>query len=378
MTTEEPQPGCEARCPGCAHRTLSARESAARKRAWLQHQLAPWRHRFAPLQAVTPAQRWGYRDRVCLSSAWDGKAWRFGLLYRDELVAIPRCPVHSTRVRTVAALLAGALPPEPGFPLVFYVQAGAQATLVLKTSRQPQADWLDRGLAERLEAARLEGLWLNLYPAAGRHLFAKRGWRLLWGQPRSVDRHGLRYGPAAFQQLLPGLHDRALNEAEAFLAPSAGDSVVDLYCGRGSGLVRWVGRSARTLGIELGGEAVECARHNAPGALVLRGACRERLTQLRTWAHESNPASGALLYANPPRTGIEPEVLDWIGTVYRPTRMAYLSCSAGTLRRDLEILTDAGYEVERLTPYDFFPQTYHVETLALLRRVHWTRSPVVR
>ena len=102
---------------------------------------------------------------------------------------------------------------------------------------------------------------------------------------------------------------------------------------------------------------------------MLRGTCRERLPQLRAWALERDPAAGALLYANPPRTGIEPEVLDWIGGVYRPERMAYLSCSAGTLRRDLEILTDANYEVERLTPYDFFPQTYHVETLALLRRM---------
>jgi tRNA/tmRNA/rRNA uracil-C5-methylase (TrmA/RlmC/RlmD family) len=222
----------------------------------------------------------------------------------------------------------------------------------------------------------LEGLWLNAYPAAGRHLFAKRGWHLLWGKPRSRDRDGLRYGPAAFQQLLPELHDRALNEAEAFLGPSVGDSMIDLYCGRGSGLVRWVGRGARTLGIELGGEAVECARHNAPDALVLRGACRERLPQLQSWAFESSPASGALLYANPPRTGIEPEVLDWIGSVYQPKRMAYLSCSAGTLRRDLEILTATGYEVERLTPYDFFPQTYHVETLALLRRMIRTARPI--
>ena len=55
-------------------------------------------------------------------------------------------------------------------------------------------------------------------------------------------------------------------------------------------------------------------------------------------------------------------------TVYRPDRMAYLSCSAGTLRRDLDALVQTGYAVERITPYDFFPQTHHVETLALLRR----------
>ncbi|MDD3708601.1 MAG: hypothetical protein PHR17_10130 [Aminobacterium sp.] len=46
--------------------------------------------------------------------------------------------------------------------------------------------------------------------------------------------------------------------------------------------------------------------------------------------------------------------------------MAYLSCSAGTLARDLLYLEEKGYEVKHITPYDFFPNTYHVETLACL------------
>jgi tRNA/tmRNA/rRNA uracil-C5-methylase (TrmA/RlmC/RlmD family) len=73
-----------------------------------------------------------------------------------------------------------------------------------------------------------------------------------------------------------------------------------------------------------------------------------------------------LLYVNPPRTGIEGEVLKWIVTSFRPKRMAYLSCSTGTLRRDLEELIHAGYLIKSITPYDFFPHTYHVETLVLL------------
>jgi len=47
--------------------------------------------------------------------------------------------------------------------------------------------------------------------------------------------------------------------------------------------------------------------------------------------------------------------------------LSHLSCSAGTLGRDLQTLTTAGYAVNTLIPYDFFPQTRHVETLALLQ-----------
>jgi 23S rRNA (uracil1939-C5)-methyltransferase len=49
--------------------------------------------------------------------------------------------------------------------------------------------------------------------------------------------------------------------------------------------------------------------------------------------------------------------------------MAYLSCSAGTLNRDLSILCSTGYLVERIIPFDFFPQTIHVESLVLLSRI---------
>ena len=52
----------------------------------------------------------------------------------------------------------------------------------------------------------------------------------------------------------------------------------------------------------------------------------------------------------------------------RPARIAYLSCSAGTLARDLESFEAAGYSLDRILPYDFFPLTHHVEALALLER----------
>ncbi len=360
--------GCEPRCPGCAQRALSAGDSAAQKEGWLHRRLASWRDTLAPLHAVTGEARWNYRDRVRLAARWRENAWRFGLLARRELIAIPDCPIHSHRVRAALQLLGPALPPGPVFPLAFIVQAGAQLTLVLKTAAPPGLEWVDAELTRRLAEIGMEGLWLHLHPAAGRRLFTKNGWRLLWGQARSRDSDGLWYGPTAFQQVLPALYRRALVEAETFVQPSADAVMVDLYCGNGASLTRWTRRGVRTVGVELGGEAVECAQRNAPGALLLRGKCADRIAQLEEWLNRPAGAARRLLYLNPPRTGVEPEVLRWTVANYRPERIAYLSCSAGTLKRDLEVLTAAVYRVERITPYDFFPQTYHVETLVLLQR----------
>jgi len=365
QASRTPEEDCPTECPACAHRGLEPARSLAAKKAWLQRSLAPWAAVLEDIQAL-PAARWtGYRDRVALSVRWQDGGWRYGVWRRDRLVPIPRCPVHSPRVRRVLAAVAGALPAPPAVRWAFHVQAGAQAALVLKQDREPPLDWLHAHLGRRLAAAGLEGLWLNLHPAAGRRLFAKRGWRLVWGQARSVD-HGLQHGPAAFMQATPGLAARALDRACGFLEPGPDAAVVDLYCGLGAGLQRWTAAGARTLGVEIGGEAVECARVNAPGALLLRGACAARLPQVDAWLREC--PDRRLLYVNPPRTGLEPAVCAWIGASMRPARMAYLSCSAGTLARDLARLERAGYRVQALCPFDFFPRTYHVEVLALLAR----------
>lgn len=358
--------GCEPRCPGCTHRRLIPAASTAQKMAWLQRQLAPWAKHLQSLQAITGEARWGYRGKVCLSAAWsEREGWQFGLWRRDELIPIPDCPVHKPLVRTLIHSFMHVLPPQPIFPLAFFVQSGAQATLIVKAHQVSALDWLEALQWPNLAANGLEGLWLHLHPAAGRRLFARSGWRLLWGQPRSRDMFELTYGPTAFQQLIPELYRQALDTAESFLAPVTNDSVADLYCGIGASLTRWTSRNARVIGVELGGEAVECARLNAPKAEILRGKCAQRLPQLRIWTPQ---AGTRLLYVNPPRTGLEPEVLRWVTDEFRPERLAYLSCSAGTLSRDLQELTAAGYTVIGLHPYDFFPQTHHIETLALLRQ----------
>ncbi len=317
------------------------------------------------MQALPDGAWRGYRSRVTLHLRWR-EGWQAGLLRRDELIPIPGCPVHAPLINRSLELLLPRLP-EPGrFPLAWWVQSGAQLTLVLRSHREPPLEWLDERTLRHLEESGLEGLWINLHPATGRRLFAKRGWRLLWGQERSRDAMGNLHGPASFRQLSGDIARRAIDRAEAHLRPERGEGVVDLYCGIGSTLRRWRERGAEAVGVELGGEAAACARENAPGATVLRGCCAQRLPQLESWLEEMG-GRRVVAYLNPPRTGLEEEVVAWIVRHRdRFSRLAYLSCSAGTQRRDLERLEEGGYGVEALAPFDFFPRTRHVENLALL------------
>lgn len=74
-----------------------------------------------------------------------------------------------------------------------------------------------------------------------------------------------------------------------------------------------------------------------------------------------------ILIADPPRSGLAPAVHDAI-TALQPKQIAYISCDPATLARDLKKITRHGYQLVSATPFDLFPQTAHVETVALLKR----------
>ena len=385
-TLTELPPGCAPACGAC-ERPRSVEESLAGKKARAVRALSRWEDRIEDVLSPPEERRLAYRDRTALKALWTAEeGWRFGMEgvrtdVRGSLrfarprpfVPLTDCPVHTERIRKTLHLLATALPPdepEGSFPLRFLSVSGAQATLVFKAKTEPPDDWLFEprdgrsSTADALAAVGIEGLWFHANPAAGVRLFAKRGWRLAWGSPRSIDSRGLLYGSASFSQLLPELHDASLEEARNFLAPIQGDAVADLYCGIGASLRLWRKCGADALGVEGSGEAVECALRNAPGAAVLRGSCTDRIPMISEFLR-SVPPEYRIAYVNPPRTGLEPPVAKLLVS-HQLRRAAYLSCSPGTLARDLAILEKA-FLVERLVPYDFFPRTAAVEVLALFR-----------
>ena len=180
-----------------------------------------------------------------------------------------------------------------------------------------------------------------------------------------VVRSSARSGAAAVKVAAPH-RSYALRESVEFFELSSQDLVLDLYCGLGISVEKWVEKGAKSVGVDLIGEAIRCAQFRVP-ALFFQGRVSERLQQLKEAINTWRALKGGgrlLIFANPPRSGLEPEVLTWINREAIPSKLVYLSCSAGTLGRDLSALS--AYGLKRIIPYDFFPQTYHVEALACL------------
>lgn len=76
-----------------------------------------------------------------------------------------------------------------------------------------------------------------------------------------------------------------------------------------------------------------------------------------------------LIVLDPPRDGINPKALSKI-IDFGVDKLVYISCKPTSLARDLEVLQERGYKVERVCAVDMFPETVHVETVVLLTKVH--------
>jgi 23S rRNA (uracil1939-C5)-methyltransferase len=70
---------------------------------------------------------------------------------------------------------------------------------------------------------------------------------------------------------------------------------------------------------------------------------------------------------DPPRSGLGSKVIEQLLEFDTP-KIVYVSCDPTTLARDGSQLSQAGYHLESVTPFDFFPQTYHIETVSVWRR----------
>jgi 23S rRNA (uracil1939-C5)-methyltransferase len=144
--------------------------------------------------------------------------------------------------------------------------------------------------------------------------------------------------------------------------PNGTETVLDAYCGVGFFTAFLADLVQEITGIESNPSAITDAHHNLAGlnnATILQGTVETILPDL---GKEFD-----IILVDPPRTGLERHVLDAMGNG-QAKKLVYVSCDPATLARDIQRLTRFGFHLEWDQPIDMFPQTYHIENVALLRR----------
>jgi 23S rRNA (uracil1939-C5)-methyltransferase len=179
----------------------------------------------------------------------------------------------------------------------------------------------------------------------------------------------LRFGisPEAFFQTNTEMAERLYATAAELAGLSGRQRVFDLYCGIGTIALALALDSREVVGVELVEEAVADAIANAElnGIDNARFYAGDIRTAMRPLIEEEGAAD--VVVVDPPRAGLSQKVVRRVLEVGAPT-IVYVSCNPTTLAPNARQIVEAGYELVTVRPVDMFPQTPHIESVALLRR----------
>ncbi len=178
----------------------------------------------------------------------------------------------------------------------------------------------------------------------------------------------LRISPDAFFQTNTEMAERLYASAAELAGLSGRERVLDLYCGIGTIALVLALDAGEVVGVEIVeravADAIENARRNGiDNARFFAGDVR---TAMRPLLEEVGGGADVVV-VDPPRAGLSQKVVRRVLEAEAP-RIVYVSCNPTTLAPNARQMADAGYELKTVRPVDMFPQTPHIECVALLER----------
>lgn len=299
----------------------------------------------------------GYRHLVKLVAAPARGGVRLGAYGRHshDVVPIDGCAVLHPALRPITGLRL----PVPADVLRHVVVRRARSNGKLLATLVARRD--DPALRRAADRLPVHGVHLHLHDDTGDAIFGRGPTTRLRGLDTLDERVGgaaLAVGPTDFFQTNPALAARIWADL-----PTPDGPLLDLFCGVGAVSCALGTRGAvfPVHGIELSEAAVSRARANA----VQNGLTATFAAGPVATAPIPDGFEGATVVVNPPRSGLGEAVVARL-VALRPRRVLYVSCEPRALARDLVGLHATGLSVRRVTPYDMFPNTPHVETVVEL------------
>lgn len=324
-------------------------------------------------ECVPSKRQWNYRNKVEFERGLD-VAGRLTLGMHAQggpFVPLASCKLCNSKFEKAPKALTGALRYIAGDRDLGLERVGLRHSV--RTGSVEVAIWTKTGKFPRATAAKVlsdalpvkrPGISRVLLKGtakerkvAGVESLAGRGF---WSE--ELNGFSMALSAPSFFQVNTSQAERLAELVLEGLAPDGLDTVLDLYSGAGTFTLPLAQRARSVVAVEMAGSSVRDLRRNLEFnelyAEVVGGDAARELEQM---------GSVDKVVVDPPRSGLTPRALKGLVGV-APQAIAYVSCNPTTLARDLKELAAAGYGPCSITPVDLFPQTYHVETVAILRR----------
>lgn len=159
--------------------------------------------------------------------------------------------------------------------------------------------------------------------------------------------------------------EKLYNIALSYADLKGNETVIDAsYCGTGTISLYLAQKAKHVIGIEIIPAAIENAEKNHVKNVEFHAA--DAADYLSQAAKKGKSAD--IIVLDPIRASCSEKVIDVISEI-KPKKIVYISCNVSTLARDIERLTQKGYTLQKVQPVDMFPETMHVECVALMSKV---------
>ncbi len=367
-------PRCEhfGTCAGCVLQHLREDRQIEAKRQVLRDNLRRIGH-VEPDEELPPltGDAWGYRRKGRLSVRFVEKKGRTVVGFREtnprfvaELQAchtlVPHIGMKLPEITAVVESLDG----KRTIPQIEFIAGDAHVALVFRHLEPLSAD----DVARLRAFAQGSGFAVFLQPGGLETVHP------LWPETAvplsfAIPAHDvvLDFRPLDFIQVNAGLNEKMIDATLALLDPQPGDRVLDLFCGLGNFTLPLARRAGRVVGVEGDAGLVARARANAArnalGNVEFHAADLAKDLSGEAWMRDGFDK----LLLDPPRAGAA-EVLAQL-PLKGIDRIVYVSCHPGSLARDAGFLVrERGYRLVSAGAMDMFPQTAHVESIALFER----------
>jgi len=310
----------------------------------------------------------GYRNKIQLPIILDSTL-RMGLyaFNSHDIIEIEKCYIHCPLGEKVFVQVKQILKahPDPSFRhLIIKTAVHTNQVLVVIVTQGEGLPLLPQIAEEIMESApEIKGVVQNIHSSSGNVILGKT-FRTLAGHSYIVDKIcGMHFkvSPASFFQVNPAQAENLYQKALEFCDLKGEETVLDAYCGVGTLSLILARHAKQMIGVECVPDAISDAQDNAK---------RNKIENAQFTCAQAEDFIGTLsqidvAVLNPPRKGCESAFLEKLALL-KPRRLVYVSCDPATLARDLAILKEKGYQVDQVQPFDMFPQTVHVESVAQL------------
>lgn len=363
-------------CGGCQWLHLGTEGQTSWKAEILRELLArvahladpPVRPTLAPLPALH------YRTRAQLKAARDAGRLRLGFFRRASrrVVDIGACPLLHPLLNEILSGLNRLRHPDLGRLLPGLEEVWLSASprtgeclvaLFARGAERRNLRYLFHTLREQVPGL----VGLVLFEGEGRRrprALECLGRRAIRMRVRDLD---LRVDAVSFFQVSEEAAEALVAAVEVAVGAGPAERVLDCYCGVGTLTLPLARRAGTVTGVEAAAPAWADAVHNARTSRVGNATVLQRSTEAALMEAARGAQGADLVVLDPPRQGLSAAAAEGLVRL-APRRIVYASCDPSTLARDVGKLRAHGYALTGVQPLDLFPQTYHLEAVAVLDR----------